>query len=224
MENDLSGGTAGPRSRQGPRAIALVGPQGVDESIRAEALLAAAGTPVRRLGEPRERATGTETLIRQTAFLAGTFALIDCPGSVEFGDEAAAALAVADRAVVVCERWRGRAAALAPLRHGMKEAGLACQVLVNTLDTLGEAPVRDTLAPLQSPSRRPLVLRQVPIREGGTVIGLVDLVSERAYRYRPGAASEHVRMREVVAGREREARASLAETSQPTRTVRFWKG
>jgi elongation factor G len=84
-------------------------------------------------------------------------------------------------------------------------------VFVNKADTLGDQRIRDTLAALQAHSRRPLVLRQVPIREGGEVTGYVDLVSERAYRWRRGAPSELIRMPNDVAAREAEARAALAE-------------
>jgi len=56
------------------------------------------------------------------------------------------------------------------------------------------------------------VLRQVPIREGGAITGYVDLVSERAYRYRKGTASELIRLPASARPDEAEARASLAET------------
>jgi elongation factor G len=65
-------------------------------------------------------------------------------------------------------------------------------IFINKLDTAA-ARVRDVLAALQSYSDQPLVLRQVPLRSGdGEVTGYVDLVSERAYTYRPGQASDLV--------------------------------
>jgi len=140
------------------------------------------------------------------------FALLDCPGSVEFAHEADAALAVADLAVLVCEPAPARALALGPLFRQIEQLGLPALVFVNKIDTLGEAHVRDLLEALQAQSRRPLVLRQVPIREDGAIAGYVDLVSERAYRYRRGAPSEIIRMPATVEAREREARTQLAET------------
>ena len=71
-----------------------------------------------------------------------------------------------------------------PERHGALRMTEAARPVLR-----GEAQVtlrRDTIAALQAHSRRPLVLRQVPIREGGEVTGYVDLVSERAYRWRRG--------------------------------------
>jgi elongation factor G len=68
------------------------------------------------------------------------------------------------------------------------------------------------LAALQEVSSRPLVLRQVPIRDGEEIIGCVDLVSERAYRYQPGSPSEIVKMPATVADREAQARQDLLES------------
>ena len=198
--------------QHGPRAIALVGPQGSGKSTLFEAMLAAAGSPVRRALDPRERAMGTELRLAHCAMQGDPFALLDCPGSVEFSHEADAALAVADLAVLVCEPAPARALALGPLFRQIEQLGLPALVFVNKIDTLGEAHVRDLLEALQAQSRRPLVLRQVPIREDGAIAGYVDLVSERAYRYRRGAPSEIIRMPATVEAREREARTQLAET------------
>jgi elongation factor G len=193
-----------------PRAVALIGPQGSGKSTLFDALLAAAGgAPQRRPADARARATAMR--LGHCAFLGDPWALIDCPGSVEFAQEMAAALAVADLALVVCEPNPARAAALAPLFRAIERAGLPAMLFVNKADTLGEQHMRDTLAALQAHSRRPLVLRQVPIRDRGEVTGYVDLVSERAYRWRRGEASELIRMPDDVAAREAEARAALAE-------------
>lgn len=194
-----------------PRAVALIGPQGSGKSALFDALLAAAGAPPRRSADARQRSMGTETRLGHCTFMGEDWALLDCPGSIEFGQETAAALAVADLGLVVCEPNPARAAALAPVFRALEQAGLPAMVFVNKADTLGDGHIRDTLAALQSHSRRPLVLRQVPIREAGHVVGYVDLVSERAYRWRRGEASELIRMPEAVAPREAEARAALAE-------------
>lgn len=194
-----------------PRAVALIGPQGSGKSTLFDALLAAAGSPSPRRTDSRTRTMGTELRIGHCDFLGEPWALLDCPGSIEFVQEAAAALAIADLALVVCEADPARAAALAPAFHALEQAGLPAMVFVNKADALGETPIRDTIAALQAHSRRPLVLRQVPIREGGQVTGYVDLVSERAYRWRRGEPSELIRIPEQMQAREAEARAALAE-------------
>jgi elongation factor G len=197
--------------QHGPRAVALVGPQGAGKTTLFDALIAAAGHTLRRAGDPRDRAMGTETRLAHCTMDGDAFALLDCPGSIEFAYEAETALAVADLAVVVCEPSAQRAIALAPLFHTLEAMGVPSLVFINKIDTLADARVRDTLAALQEQSRRTLVLRQVPIREGEAITGYVDLVSERAYRYRRGQASELIRMPDAVADREREARSAMTE-------------
>jgi elongation factor G len=213
MSNSQDKAASSSRPPEGarPRAVALIGPQGSGKSTLFDALLAAAGSPSPRRADSRARAMGTELRLGHCDFLGEPWALLDCPGSVEFAQEAAAALAVADLALVVCEADPARAAALAPAFHALEQAGLPAMVFVNKADTLGETRIRDTIAALQAHSRRPLVLRQVPIREGGQVTGYVDLVSERAYRWRKGEPSELIRIPEPMQAREAEARAALAE-------------
>jgi len=74
------------------------------------------------------------------------------------------------------------------------------------------ARVRDIIASLQTYCRHGIVLRQVPIREDGEVVGAVDLISERAWQYREGKPSALIALPESVEGREQEARAELLES------------
>ena len=100
-----------------PRAVALIGPQGSGKSTLFDALLTTAGAaPARRPGDPRSRTAGTETRLGHCIFMDEPWALLDCPGSVEFGQETAAALAIADLAILVCEPSPARAAAHARQR------------------------------------------------------------------------------------------------------------
>jgi elongation factor G len=192
-----------------PRSIALIGPYGSGKSALYEALLTTAGAPIKR-GDPRARRMGTELRLGHCSYLGDAWSILDCPGSVEFAYEAASALAVVDLAVVVCEPSPQRAVTVEPLLKALDDARMPHIVFVNKIDTL-EGRVRDTLSALQGHSRAPLVLRQVPIREGEAVTGYVDVVSERAYRYRRGQASELVQLPAEVQASEREARDALLE-------------
>ena len=65
---------------------------------------------------------------------------------------------------------------------------------------------------MQAYAAAPLVLRQVPIIEGAAVTGYVDVVSERAYRYRKGQASELIQIPSAMPDAEQEALGKLVET------------
>jgi elongation factor G len=112
--------------------------------------------------------------------------------------------------VVVCEPAPARALTVAPLLKMLADEGVPHMVFVNKIDTL-EGSVRDTLAALQTYSRSPLVLRQVPILHGETVNGYVDVVSERAYRYRKGQPSELIQIPSEMADDEADALNKLVE-------------
>jgi elongation factor G len=194
-----------PHTPSGPRTVALVGPYGSGKSTLFDALLAAAGGPARRGAAPRGG-----TRIAHCTYLDEPWALIDCPGSVELAHEAEAALAVADIAVLVCDPDPARAPTTAPLLRRLEQLGMPAMVFVNRIDMFS-GRVRDTLAGLQALTRRPLVLREVPIREGEAITGYVDVVSERAYHFRRGFPSELIQLPDSVIARESEARAALVE-------------
>jgi elongation factor G len=58
----------------------------------------------------------------------------------------------------------------------------------------------------------PLLLRQIPLRKDGVVIGSIDLALERAYVYREYAESEVIEIPGDDKARETEARFSMLET------------
>jgi len=188
------------------RTVAFVGPYGTGKSTLFEAMLAAAGHTLKR-GVERG---GNDPHIASCVFMGEPWTLIDCPGSLEFAHAAHTVLAVADLAVLVCEAGEERAATAATLLHALDATATPYIVFINRIDML-DGQVRDTLHALQEHTRRPLVLRQVPIRESGTVTGYVDVVSERAYRYRRGAPSFVIGLPSDMRAVEKEAKAGLME-------------
>ena len=196
------------------RSVALVGPYGSGKSTLFAALMNAAGTKLRRTGDGRagdgRTRMGTELQLGHCSYLGDAWAILDCPGSIEFLHEAAAALAVADLAVLVCEPNPARAPIAAPIFRLLHDLAMPFMVFVNKIDT-PNVQVRDTLYALQGYAHAPLVLRQVPIHEAERITGYVDLVSERAYRYRPGQASEQMELPARLREPEAAARSALLE-------------
>ena len=201
---------AGTQNGRSPRAVALVGPYSSGKSTLFEAMMDAAGAPVKRPTDPRSRPMTTETRVGHCSFLGDPWAVLDCPGSIEFHHEMCAALAMADIAVVVCEPVPARAQTVAPALKLLADRGIPHVLFINKIDTL-EGGLRDTLAVLQPYARAPLVLRQVPITDGQTVSGYVDVVSERAYRYRKGQASELMQIPSELESEEEAALGKLVE-------------
>src|SRR6476646_4197173 len=206
-----------------PRCVALVGPYLSGKTTLRESLLFASGTTSRRgsvrdghsvgdhTPEARARSMSTEINVANANFLGDPWTILDCPGSVELLYEAQQAMLVADTVVVVCEPEVERAVTVSALLHFLARHDIPHMLFINKLDA-ASARVRDVLAALQSVSERPLVLRQVPLRGGeGEITGYVDLVSERAYRYRPGQASDLIPLPDGFWDQEADTRTSLVE-------------
>ena len=206
-----------------PRCAALIGPYLSGKTTLLEALLHASGATSRRgsvrdgnsvgdhTPEARARQMSTEINVANASFLGDPWTILDCPGSVELLYEAQGALLASDVAVVVVEPEAERALTITPLLRFLDRHKIPHMIFINKMDT-ASARVRDVLAALQSVSERPLVLRQVPLRGSDSEItGYVDLVSERAYRYRPGQASDLITLPDGFWDQERPTRTGLIE-------------
>lgn len=206
-----------------PRVAALVGPYLSGKTTLMESLLFTCGAIDRR-GNQKDHSTvgdaspeakahsmSVEISSASGEFLGEKWHFLDCPGSVEFWNDAQSALMVADVAVVVCEPEVERALTLAPLFHFLDAHEIPHMVFINKLDNT-DVRVRDLLEALQGVSARKLVLREVPIREADHVTGYVDLVSERAYKFKPGETSDLISIPGDMEDREHEARQELLES------------
>lgn len=198
------------RNGRSPRSVALVGSYGSGKSTLFEALMEAAGTGVKRPADPRNRPMTTEIRLGHCTYLGDPWCILDCPGSIEFAHETRAALAMADIAVVVCEPGSAHAQALAPTLKALAEAGMPHLLFINKIDRL-DGGLAETIEALQAHTAAPLVLRQVPIHDGGAISGYVDLMSERAFRFRKGEASELIQIPAEMTALEEEARGRLVE-------------
>jgi elongation factor G len=206
-----------------PRCAVLVGPYTSGKTTLLEAMLYKAGA-IHRKGsivegntvgdsspEARARQMGVEPNFAHAEYLGELWSFIDCPGSVELSQESRHALMAADVAVVVAEPEPERALTLAPIFRFLEEFKIPHMLFVNKMEK-SNVRIKNLLEALQAVSPSPLVLRQVPIRDGEDVTGFVDLVSERAYRYQDGKASDLIEMPDSVKDREGEARQEMLES------------
>ena len=211
-------------SHSGPRCAAVVGPYASGKTTLFEELLFAAGAIERRgtvkdgttvsdaSDEARARSMSVDLSVASFQYLGEPWTLIDCPGSVELSYDAQCAMLVADLVIVVCEPQPERAAAISRQLNFLDEHAIPHLVFINKMDQR-DASVRATLEALQVYSARPLVLREIPLRgDGGQVVGMVDLVSERAWRWNAHKPSDLIRLPEKMKLDEEAARAAMLET------------
>ncbi len=206
------------------RCAALVGPYLAGKTTLLESLLFAAGAITRKgsvrdgnsVGDsaPEAKARKMTTEVNAACFdyLGERWSVLDCPGSVELACESQNALMAADVAVVVAEAAPDKAVLLAPLFKFLDDRRIPHILFINKIDALGDQSVRAVVAAYQAVSARKLVLRAVPMREGGAVTGLVDLVSERAWRFNPHKPSNLVTLPDALKADEGEARRTMLES------------
>ena len=204
------------------RAIAIVGPYLSGKTTLLEAVLARNGAVPRQgtiasgntVGdaspEARAHAMSVEMNVATVEFMGDSYTFLDCPGSIEFQQDSLSAIRACDAAVVVCEPDPKKVPALQLILRQLEEHGVPHFLFLNKIDK-AELHVRDLIPLLQPASRKPLVLRQVPIWKDGIATGFVDLALERAFVYREHAASEVVEMPLGVKDREHEARFHMLE-------------
>ncbi len=205
------------------RCAVIVGPYTSGKTTLLESMLFQAGATHRKgsvidgnsVGDPspeaRQRQMSVEPNVAHCEYLEDSWSIIDCPGSVEFARDSHTALMAADLAIVVATPEIERTLTLAPIFKFLDDYEIPHVVFINKMDK-ANVRMRDLLEALQAVSSKPLVLRQVPIRQGEEVTGFVDLVSERAWKYNLNTQSDLVEMPETLADREGEARQELLES------------
>jgi elongation factor G len=206
----------------GIRNVAIVGPYLSGKTSLLESILFVTGAITRKgsikdkntladsTPEARDRQMSVEVSAASTEYQGLHFNLIDCPGSVEFAQETLNALIGVDAAIVVCEAVSDRILTLAPLFKFLDDWEIPHLVFINKMDR-GSSSFMDMLHALKKVSSRPLIPHQYPIGQGEELVGFIDLVTEQAYHYHPGAPSDPVPMPETLKEQEHAARAEMLE-------------
>lgn len=145
------------------------------------------------------------------SYLGEPWCAIDVNGGGDALAYVGPAMAISDAAVVVVPPDPDAAVLCAPYLRLVEEAGIPCFLFINKMDSPG-GRIRDIVSALQTYCRHGIALRQVPIRDGDQIVGAVDLISERAWKYQDGGPSALIEMPAAIQDREQEARADLLET------------
>jgi elongation factor G len=176
------------------RNVALIGHRGSGKTSLHEALLFEAGV-INRLGtvadgstvsdnEPDEQERGMSIGAGVASFEhdGRKINLIDTPGEPSFVADVAAALHVADSAVVVVNAVAGVEVHTERLWQRADDEGLARLVFVNMLDR-ERADFFKALSELQSAFGTHVVATEIPIGTEHDVRGVIDLIDLRAFTY-----------------------------------------
>ena len=216
--------------RRSARNVAIVGPYLSGKTTLLESLLYVTGAISRKgtvkdgntVGdsaiEARDRHMTVEVSAASSEYEGVRFTFIDCPGSVEFAGETYNALIGVDAVVVVCEPvndandsvLRQRVLTLAPLFKFLDDWEIPHLVFINKMDRVSNN-FMDMLHALKSVSSRPLVPHQYPIIQNEQLTGYIDLVSEQAYQYHPGAPADPIPFPDSLKEQEQAARAEMLE-------------
>jgi len=211
------------KTPSGPRTAALVGPYLSGKTSLMESMLSIAGA-IGRKGTAKEsnmvgdgspegkaRQMSTELNVASAEYLGEAWTFLDCPGSVELGQDAQGALMVADTAIVVCEADPGKVMTVAPVLNFLNSHDIPHMIFVNKMDVPSHS-VKQTLDALQEISDHPLIMREIPMRDGEGITGHVDLVSERAFEWQSDKESKLIELPDPAKDREESARTEMLES------------
>jgi elongation factor G len=136
--------------------------------------------------EAIQRQMSTSTSFARTTYNGITFNLVDCPGFIDFAEEAKLALMGVDTAVFVVEPEPGKLIQMDSLLRYTEQIGIARLVFVNKMDK-HDMPFAETLSALKdmpgTKTPRPLNPMQYPIIGANGISGYVDVLKKQAFKY-----------------------------------------
>jgi len=203
------------------RNVAVIGPHHAGKTTLVEALLAQCGAIPRRGSvidgtattdyEPEciDRGQSTSVGFAHASTPSIDLTLVDCPGFIDFAEEAKLALTGCDAAVIVIDAQPGRVRQTRSLVEFLDARKMPHCFFVNKLDKPG-SDFRATIAELTATFGNRVVAEHLPLGEGETFRGYVDLAERHAYVSENGAAKE-IPIGPELAGSVDEARGKLLE-------------
>lgn len=207
----------------GPRSVALIGPYLSGKTTLLESMLFISGAIGRKgsvgagnsvgdsAQEARERQMGTEVNVATMDFLGDQLTILDCPGSIELLQETQNVLVGVDAAVIVTEPDASKALALSPLFKALADHGIPRVLFINKMDK-GPEDLSQVIDAIGRMTETPLVMRHLPLRNGESVDGYVDLPSSRVFAYQANDASKPIELPAEAEPQVEEARYHMLET------------
>ncbi len=172
------------------RTFSMLGADGAGKTALVEALLRVAdakkaspdGSTGRLDAEPEEKKRNFTLSLHPQSFEEGgrAFHVIDCPGFAAFLTEVEWALQVTDGAFLAVSAADGAHNRTERTYDVLAESGRPAIAVVNRLDH-EQADFAKALADMESSLKVKAIPLQLPIGAGGSVKGLVDLVTQKAH-------------------------------------------
>lgn len=163
------------------RNICLVGHSGAGKTRLAEGLLKLAGTEVQLDSSPEAKARGYSVDLNMAYLnLNGKLLnLLDTPGFLELIEEVYKGLGVAETALLVVNAEKGVEVQTEKAWELIREFNRSALCFLNRMD-LENADFSRALAELRAKLSERFAPLQLPLREGGKLVGVVDLLERKA--------------------------------------------
>lgn len=161
--------------------ICLTGHSGCGKTTLAQALLKRHGIEAKLDASPEAKARDLSIDLGIASFKRGEHLIniLDAPGFAEFIEELYKGLSVAEAAVLVLSAEKGVEVQTERAWQLIKSFERPALALMNKLD-LPTADFAKALESLRQKLDGTFVLLQIPIREGGSLVGVVDLIEHKA--------------------------------------------
>lgn len=205
------------------RNIALLGHGGDGKTTLTEALLFSLGV-TDRLGkvedgntvsdyDPEEvkRNISISASIVPVEYKNNKINFIDCPGYFDFAGEVTGALTVSDAAVIVMSGVSGLVVGTEKAISLTKKLNLPKIIFVNQMDR-ENADFHKVLNQLESKYLTSIAPIQYPIKENDKLIGYVDVIANKGYKYDGGKMAE-IAIPSALVSHVEEARGRIIEAA-----------
>lgn len=187
------------------RVFTVVGPSQSGKSTLVAALAGLEGSRAQSI------TLADEVTVTKFEFMGDSWAAFEVPGGLDSAAYIGPLLAASDAAILCAPAELDAAVLSAPYLRKIEDSGVPTFAFINKIDASTDR-VADLVASLQAYSAHGIILRQVPMRTDGEVVGAIDLISERAWKYQEGEPSKLVELPEAMVAREQEARSDLLES------------